>query len=135
MAQPALLTAVDETLFELEFHFAKSRELQRALLSYWRVTKAVEKSALNAHIASEGLETLHREFARDRLLIKAAMGGSDAELETRTALWMNEADALTGQDQASDGSDEARSLMADAIRTDNSDALKRRMRALRGDRE
>ena len=109
--------------------------MQRTLLSYWRVTKAVEKSALNAHIASEGLETLHREFARDRLLIKAAMGGSDAELETRTALWMNEADALTGQDQASDGSDEARSLMADAIRTDNSDALKRRMRALRGDRE
>jgi len=105
------------------------------LLSYWRVTKAVEKSALNAHIHSEGLETLHREFAQGRLLIRAAMGGSDAELDTRTALWMKEAAALTGQDQASDGSDEARSLMADAIRTDNSDALKRRMRASRGDRE
>ena len=108
--------------------------MQRALLSYWRVTKAVEKSALNAHIASEGLETLHREFARDRLLIRAAMGGSDAELDTRTALWMKEADALTGQDQTGDGSDETRSLMADAIRNDNSDALKRRMRASREDR-
>jgi len=132
---PELLERVDETLFELQFRSPQAAQMQRTLLSYWRVTKAVEKSALNAHIASEGLETLHREFARDRLLIKAAMGGSDAELETRTALWMNEADALTGQDQASDGSDEARSLMADAIRTDNSDALKRRMRALRGDRE
>ena len=132
---PELLERVDETLFELQFRSPQAAQMQRTLLSYWRVTKAVEKSALNAHIASEGLETLHREFARDRLLIKAGMGGSDAELETRTALWMNEADALTGQDQASDGSDEARSLMADAIRTDNSDALKRRMRASRGDRE
>ena len=132
---PELLGHVDETLFELQFTSPQAAQMQRALLSYWRVTKAVEKSALNAHIASEGLETLHREFARDRLLIRAAMGGSDAELDIRTALWMNEADALTGQDQASDGSDEARSLMADAIRSDNSDALKRRMRASRGDRE
>ena len=132
---PELLERVDETLFELQFSSPQAAQMQRALLSYWRVTKVVEKSALNTHIASEGLETLHREYARDRLLIKAAMGGSDAELDTRTALWMNEADALTGQDQASDGSDEARSLMADAIRTDNSDALKRRMRASRGDRE
>ena len=62
------------------------------------------------------------------------MGGSDAELDTRTALWMKEADALTGQDQTGDGSDETRSLMADAIRNDNSDALKRRMRASREDR-
>ena len=132
---PDLLERVDETLFELQLRSPQAVQMQRALLSYWRVTKAVEKSALNAHIASEGLETLHREFARDRLLIRAAMGGSDAELDTRTALWMNEADALTGQDQTGDGSDEARSLMADAIRTDNSDALKRRMRASRGDRE
>ena len=132
---PELLGHVDETLFELQFTLPQAAQMQRALLSYWRVTKAVEKSALNAHIASEGLETLQREFARDRLLIRAAMGGSDAELDIRTALWMNEADALTGQDQASDGSDEARSLMADAIRSDNSDALKRRMRASRGDRE
>jgi DNA primase len=132
---PELLGRVDEALFELEFSSPKAAQMQRALLSYWRVTKAVEKSTLNAHIASEGLETLHREFARDRLLIRAAMGGTDAQLDTRTALWMKEADALSGQDQASDGSDEARSLMADAIRSDNSDALKRRMRASRGDRE
>ena len=93
---PELLGRIDETLFEMQFSSPQAVQMQRALLSYWRVTKAVEKSALNAHIASEGLETLHREFARDRLLIRAAMGGSDAELDTRTALWMKEADALTG---------------------------------------
>ena len=131
---PELLGRIDETLFEMQFASPQAVQMQRALLSYWRVTKAVEKSALNAHIASEGLETLHREFARDRLLIRAAMGGSDADLDTRTALWMKEADALTGQDQTGDGSDETRSLMADAIRNDNSDALKRRMRASREDR-
>jgi len=98
---PELLGRVDEALFELQFSSPKAAQMQRAL-SYWRVTKAVEKSALNAHIHSEGLETLHREFAQGRLLIRAAMGGSDAELDTRTALWMKEAAALTGQDQASD---------------------------------
>jgi len=81
------------------------------------------------------METLHREFSRDRLLITAAMGGADAELDTRSALWMKEASALIGQDQTGDGGDETRSLMADAIRNDNSDALKRRMRASKGDRE
>jgi len=126
---PELLGAVDESLFELTFKTPNCVQMQRALLSYWRVTKAVEKSAMNAHIAFEGLENLQREFARDRLLIRAAMGGTDADLEKRTALWQDEADALTGHNQTDDGSDEVRSLMADAIRNDNSDALKRRMRA------
>jgi len=54
---PDLLERVDETLFELQFRSPQAAQMQRALLSYWRVTKAVEKSALNAHIASEGLET------------------------------------------------------------------------------
>ncbi|MEP3890679.1 MAG: DNA primase [Hellea sp.] len=132
---PELLSHVDEALFEMQFSSPQAVQMQRALLSYWRVTKTVEKSALNTHIASEGLETLHRDYARDRLLIRAAMGGTDAELDLRAALWMKEADSLNGQDQTGDGSDEARSLMADAIRNDNSDALKRRMRASKGDRE
>jgi len=61
---PELLEHVDEALFELQFRSPQALQMQRALLSYWRVTKVVEKSALNTHIASEGLETLHREFAR-----------------------------------------------------------------------
>lgn len=132
---PHLLPRVDETLFELSFSAPTCVQMQRVLLSYWRSTKAVEKSSLNAHIEAEGLKNLHREFARDRLLIKAAMGGADADLDTRTALWQDEAAALTGQAQTDDDSDEARSLMAEAIRNDNSDALKRRMRALKSTQE
>ncbi len=126
---PELLAHVDETLFELQFASPAAAQMQTCLLNYWRTTKAVEKTALNAHIASEGLQHLHRDYAQGRLLIRAAMGGTDADLVTRTALWQDEAAALTGHNQTGDSSDEVRSLMADAIRTDNSDALKRRMRA------
>ena len=132
---PELLPRIDEALFELTFTSPACVQMQRILLSYWRTTKAVEKSSLNAHIEAEGLKNLHREFARDRLLIKAAMGGADADLDTRTALWQDEAAALIGQAQTDDDSDEARSLMAEAIRSDNSDALKRRMRALKSAQE
>jgi len=132
---PDLLPHVDETLFELKFSTPSCAEMQRSLLSYWRVTKAVEKSSLNAHIDAEGLNSLSRDFARDRLLIKAAMGGADADLDTRTALWQDEAAALTGQAQTDDDNGEARSLMADAIRDDNSDALKRQMRAVKSTQE
>ena len=132
---PNLLPRVDERLFELQFSTPNCAQMQQILLSYWRVTKAVEISSLNAHIDAEGLNSLSRDFARDRLLIKAAMGGADADLDTRTALWQDEAAALTGQAQTDDDNGEARSLMADAIRTDNTDALKRRMRALKSAQE
>ena len=132
---PELLPRVDEALFELSFLSPACTEMQQILLSYWRSTKAVEKSSLNAHIDAEGLKNLHREFARDRLLIKAGMGGADSDLDTRTALWQDEAAALIGQTQTDDDSDEARSLMADAIRDDNTDALKRRMRAVKNSQE
>ena len=132
---PELLPRVDETLFELKFLTPSCVQMQRSLLNYWRVTKAVEKSSLNAHIHDEGLGTHSRDFARDRLLIKAAMGGADADLDTRTALWQDEAAALTGQDQTDDESEDTRSLMAEAIRNDNSDALKRRMRAVKSSQD
>jgi len=132
---PDLLTHVDETLFELKFVTPACIQMQACLLSYWQITKAVEKSGLNAHIASEGLEHLRHDFVWDRLLIRAAMGGAEADLDKRTVLWMNEADALTGQDQTDHSDDDTRSLMADAIRNDNTDALMRRMRALKGVRD
>ena len=132
---PELLPRVDETFFELKFLTPSCVQMQRSLLNYWRVTKAVEKSSLNAHIDDEGLGTHSRDFARDRLLIKAAMGGADADLDTRTALWQDEAAALTGQDQTDDESEDTRSLMAEAIRNDNSDALKRRMRAVKSSQD
>ena len=78
---PNLLPRVDERLFELQFSTPNCAQMQQILLSYWRVTKAVEISSFNAHIDAEGLNSLSRDFARDRLLIKAAMGGADADLD------------------------------------------------------
>ena len=132
---PELLSHVDEALFELNFATPACAKMQSALLSYWRGTKAVEKSGLNAHIAAEGMESLHQSFMRERLLIIAAMGGADADLETRMALWQTQANTLFGQNQTDVEDEDSRSLMADAIRADNKDAMRRRMRAVKSSRD
>ncbi|RKQ70713.1 DNA primase [Litorimonas taeanensis] len=132
---PELLLRVDETLFELPLSNPDCMRLRRSFLSYWRVTKAVEISALNTHISNEGLEGLSKELLRDRLLITAAMGGSTSDLDTRTALWQEEANALIEQNQTSDETHGTRLRMADTIREDNSEALRRLMRAAKADRD
>lgn len=131
---PDMLDRIDQSLFALSFVDKRLAELQSALLSYWRDTKAVEKSAMLAHIESKGLDQILRELRRDRRLITAAMGGADATLETRTALWQSEADALLGTLQSDSARDDTRSRMADTIREDNAEALKRLMRASRNRR-
>lgn len=130
---PELLAHVDETLFELPFTDPDCIRLQRSFLSYWRVTKAVEINALNTHISNEGLEGLRKGLLRDRMLITAAMGGSTSDLDTRTALWQEEANALTEQHQTSDETHGTRLRMADTIRENNSEALRRLMRAAKSD--
>jgi|GEM_PF-5275727 len=132
---PELLPRIDQQFFELQFRSRDCADMQVALLNYWRNTNTIEKAALKSHIARDGLENSLRDFSRDRLLIKAAMGGSDAELDERVALWQDEADALTGQIQETFGDDDTQSRMAESIRTDNSDALKRLMRASREARD
>ena len=109
--------------------------MQSMLLSYWQLTKSVEKSSLNAHIANHGMELLKSGFSRDRQLITAAMGGIDAELETRTAIWIKEASTLSGFNQLDADGSETINLMAEAIRNDNTVALKRRMRASKEERD
>lgn len=130
---PELLSRVDETLFELPLANPDCLRLQRSLLSYWRRTKAVEINALNTHISNEGLAKLSKELLRDRMLITAAMGGSTSDLDTRTALWISEAEALIEQNQTSDETHGTRLRMADTIRDNNSEALKRLMRAAKSD--
>jgi len=132
---PELLPRIDQQFFELQFRSPDCAQMQAALLNYWRNTNTIEKAALKSHIARDGLENSLRDFSRDRLLIKAAMGGSDAELDKRVALWQDEADALTGQIQETFDGDDTQSRMAESIRTDNSDALKRLMRASREARD
>jgi len=132
---PDLLPKVDQTLFELRFSSPLAREIQSALLIYWRQTIAVEKNAIRAHIEQQGLEKLLRELQRDRLLTVAALGGRDADLETRTALWLDEADAHMGKNEDDATRNESLSRLAETIRDDKTDALKRLMRASREDRD
>jgi DNA primase len=132
---PELLNYLDEVFFGLKFTSAAAIQMQSTLLSYWQLTKSVEKSSLNAHIANQGMELLKSGFSRDRQLITAAMGGIDAELETRTAIWIKEASTLSGFNQSDAGGSETINLMAEAIRNDNTVALKRRMRASKGERD
>lgn len=132
---PEMLENIDQAFFGLQFTDSGLRELQSALLSYWRDTKAVEKSAMLAHIESKGLVHILRELRRDRRLTLAAMGGADATLDTRMALWRSEADALSGITQSDSAREDTRSRMADTIREDNADGLQRLMRASRDRRE
>ena len=132
---PELLNYLDEVLFGLKFTSSAAIQMQSTLLSYWQLTKSVEKSSLNAHIANHGMELLKSGFSRDRQLITAAMGGIDAELETRTAIWIKEASTLSGFNQLDADGSETINLMAEAIRNDNTVALKRRMRASKGERD
>jgi DNA primase len=132
---PELLSYLDEVFFGLKFTSSAAIQMQSTLLSYWQLTKSVEKSSLNAHITNHGMELLKSEFSRDRQLITAAMGGIDAELETRTAIWIKEASTLSGFNQLDVDGSETINLMAEAIRNDNTVALKRRMRASKGERD
>ncbi|WP_427452454.1 DNA primase [Litorimonas sp. WD9-15] len=126
---PELLERVDERFFELEFGSADASALQKAVLNWWRQAKAVEKTHLFTHIQSSGMEQAYRALSRQRLLIRAGMGGADATLDTRAALWNAQADTLIGTTQLEAESSDTRARMVDAITGDNSDGLHRAMRA------
>lgn len=134
---PELLTVLDEPLFELKFETGAAIALQKSLLSYWRAAKAVEKQSLYAHIEQEGLGKFLKTFrlARNRLKITASLGGADADLKTRCALWTAQADIQNGLLQDQSARKETRSRMAEAILNDNADAMHRHMRASREDRD
>ena len=126
---PELLERVDERLFELDFTHTACAAIQRAVLDWWRQTKAVEKTHLLAHIESEGLEQDYRVLSRQRLLIRAGMGGTDASLDERAALWNAQADTLLGQHQPDADLNDTRARLVETISGDNSDGMHRAMRA------
>jgi len=132
---PELLERVDERLFELNFTNPDCAALQKSVLDWWRQTKAVEKTHLFAHIQSTGMEQAYRTLSRQRLLIRAGMGGADATLDTRSALWNAQADTLIGTHQSDADSSDTRARMVDAITGDNSDGLHRAMRASKEGRD
>jgi len=131
---PELLGHVDDSLFAFAFNDPALSSVLSAILSYWRQTNTVEKSELYSHIEREGLGSTLKSLRKDRRLTMAAMGGMDANLEDRLALWTKEAEALLGTQQ-DDAHEDTRSRMADKIREDNAEGLKKLMRASRSTRQ
>ena len=126
---PELLERVDERLFELQFTHAACAAIQRGVLDWWRQTKAVEKTHLLTHIQEQGLEQDYRVLSRQRLLIRAGMGGTDATLDERAALWNAQADTLLGQNPHEADLNDTRARLVETISGDNSDGMHRAMRA------
>ncbi len=127
---PELLESIDQTLFGLKFSSSACESLQNALLSYWQDTIAVDKRALHAHIEAEGLAATVKPFVRERNLAIAAMGGVDATLTNREAIWLTEAAKLMAHEGAYGARDETRGRLVDTIRAEKTDALLRLSRAL-----
>ena len=132
---PSLLEHVDQTLFGLEFHSEVCTKLQNSLLNYWQDTISVDKRALHAHIESDGLGALLKNFKRDRNLIISGFGGVDADFKHRTQTWRTEALALEGNTGRASARKNTRGRVADTIRSENTDALQRLMRSSREERK
>ncbi len=126
---PELLERVDERLFELQFGHSACAAIQRGVLNWWRQTKAVEKTHLLTHIQDQGLEQDYRVLSRQRPLIRAGMGGADATLDERAALWNAQADTLLGQNPDEADLNDTRARLVETISGDNSDGMHRAMRA------
>ena len=131
---PLLLDSVDETFFSLQFSSDACRQLQNTIQSYYQHTIAVDKAGLLAHIENLGLKHFLTKFLADRALCIASMGGGDATLNERQAIWMTEAAALSGpvQDERTKG--ETRSRIVESIHENNADVLRRLMRASKDSR-
>lgn len=131
---PLLLETIDETFFTLRFTSDGYRQLQTSIQSYYSTAKAVDKRSLHAHIDNQGLDNFLKKFSADRFLCVAAMGGNDATLDQREAIFLKEAAALMGQGQDERVENETRSRLVDSIYENNTEALRRLMRASRSER-
>lgn len=131
---PLLLDSVDEVFFTLRFTSDGCRQLQNAIQSYYSTAIAVDKRSLHAHIEGRGLEHFLKKFLTDRALCIAAMGGGDATLDERQAIFTKEAAALSGHVQDERTRGETTSRIVDSIHENNADTLRRLMRAAKDNR-
>jgi len=126
---PGLLDHVDERFFSLNFTTDNLNAMRDSVESVYMSRKAVDKQALHAHIEAQGLSGPLRKLMRDMVVLTAAMGGKQADLAKRAALWLKEADTQEGRGQTDTADMEGVNRMAEALRSGNSEALKRLMRA------
>ncbi|MGB0907100.1 MAG: DNA primase [Maricaulaceae bacterium] len=128
---PLLLEHVDEAFFALNLTSSGCLALKPAIQAYFTRTIAVDKQGLLAHIEREGLNSHLKRFQTDRAICIAAMGGADATLEQRQAIWLEEASALQGDFQDERAFDDTQSRLVDSIHDNNTDAVRRLIRAVR----
>ena len=126
---PELLDQVDERFFGLNFTASSHNHLREVIQTVYISRKAVDKQALHAHIEANGLSGPLRNLLRDRIVLRAAMGGKQADLVKRTALWNDIADTLEGLHQTDPAQTDEIDRMVETIRSGNSEAMKRLMRA------
>lgn len=126
---PDLLDHVDERFFGLNFTTENLNAMRDSVESLYISRKAVDKQALHAHIENQGLSGPLRTLLRERTVLTASMGGKQADLAKRAALWIQEADTQEGRRQTDTAETEGLNRMADALRSGNSEAMKRLMRA------
>jgi len=131
---PLLLDSVDEAFFSLDFNSESCRQLQKTIQTYYQGTIAVDKRGLHTHIEEQGLTHFLKKFLADRILCIAAMGGNDATLDDRQAIWMIEAAALSGPVQDERIKSDTTSRMVDSIQENNAETLRRLMRAAKDNR-
>jgi len=129
---PELLDVVDERFFAMNFADSDHVSLQDCIQTAYLSRKAVDKQALHAHIEMSGLTGVLRAVLRDRSVIMAAMGGKETGLTERAAIWMKDADTHEGQGQTKDAKTDELGRMVESIRSENSEAMKRLMRAKQG---
>ena len=132
---PGMLESIDQTLFGLQFSHKACTKLQTILFAYWQDTTGIDKRALHGHIEDQGLAADLAQFKREHMLTVAAFGGSTVDEKLRIHLWLEEARALQGRENIGEARQEKRGRMADIIRAENADGLKRLMRVARQSRK
>ena len=126
---PELLDSVDERFFSLKFADQMLTSLQNSIESVYMSKISVDKQALHTHIGAGGLTKPLQAVLRDHIVIMAAMGGKTADLTHRAAIWNAEADTHEGLGQTISAKTESLDRIAESIRAENSEDMKRLMRA------
>ena len=126
---PDLLDHVDERFFSLNFTVDSLNPIRDVIQTVYISRKSVDKQALHAHIEAEGLSSPMRQVLAGKSTLRTLLGGAEADLVKRAALWKELADTHEGQNQTDAAKTDELNRMAEALRSGNSEAMKRLMRA------
>ena len=132
---PDLLDHVDERFFSLNFTVDSLNPIRDVVQTVYISRKAVDKQSLHAHIEAEGLSSPMRKVLAGKSTLRTLLGGAEADLVKRAALWKELADTHEGHNQTDAAKTDELNRMAEALRSGNSEAMKRLMRAGKASQE